>query len=606
MLKGLKSFIALLFMAATSTTFAVHINHDRTGQVALLPYYTVNNNFITNFTVTNTSGKYKAVRVRLLDSRIGADLLNINLYLSPYDVWNATLRMNPDTGLPNLITEDESCTYPAKAGLQAGIDLENPYTETTDADMTEGYVEIIEMGDVADGAGPVLDGGFEAEIDAGGAADGAINIAAGDRSIPTGLLHDANGLPVDCSVVADAWEAGEVSTSSINGFEPGSMGTSGVAQDNGDPALPYDHSHNAGLVAPSGGINTYGIMINTATGAAFVQEGVHIDHYATVAQHYLPDDPVHYRLPSLASGNIQETYITNALGDGKKGDTLPLTEYDTGALHDISPLPSVPMGSNPLPIAAILSAESVSAPYFIEEGVNGETNVVLTFPMRKHGIYNGGMLTNQLDPNEAACVGELDDGVDDGREVNLVSLGAVVQDYPHNGAGEICANVGFELNLNSEGDVSSSFIYFNYEVVTAVMCFAGCDFSPAPVGTLIWHYVMNRSVNVNRIIPDTGNTTPLFGTPSANAFVLTLDRGFVSGWMTFVINSNPFLYNSMEYNYENNPSMQAMTEPVGGLGTSVNNSWTGVPVIGFSAMAADVGPAQLGETVELIRETNRD
>ncbi|MEW8001086.1 MAG: hypothetical protein AB2795_21295, partial [Candidatus Thiodiazotropha endolucinida] len=168
MLNGLKYFIILLLIAASGTTLAVHINHDRTGQVALLPYYTVNNNFITNFTVTNTTGKYKAVRVRLLDSRIGADLLNINLYLSPTDVWNATLRMNPETGLPNLITEDESCTYPAKAGLQAGIDLENSYTATTDADLTEGYVEIIEMGDVADGAGPAIDGGLEAEIDAGG------------------------------------------------------------------------------------------------------------------------------------------------------------------------------------------------------------------------------------------------------------------------------------------------------------------------------------------------------------------------------------------------------------------------------------------------------
>ncbi|MEW8292864.1 MAG: hypothetical protein AB2672_20315 [Candidatus Thiodiazotropha endolucinida] len=599
MLKGLKSFIALLFMAATSTTFAVHINHDRTGQVALLPYYTVNNNFITNFTVTNTSGKYKAVRVRLLDSRIGADLLNINLYLSPYDVWNATLRMNPDTGLPNLITEDESCTYPAKAGLQAGIDLENPYTATTDADLTEGYVEIIEMGDIADGAGPVLDGGFEAEIDAGGAADGAINIAAGDRSIPTGLLHDANGLPVDCSVVADAWEAGEVSTSSINGFEPGSMGTSGVAQDNGDSARPYDHTHNAGLVAPSGGINAYGIMINVATGSAFVQEGVHIGRYTTVAQHYLPDDSVNYRLPSLASGDIREAYITNALGDDMKGDTLPLTEYDTGALHDISPLPSVPMGSNPLPIAMVLSADTVSGPYFIDESVFGETDIVLTFPMRKHGIYNGGTLTNQLDPNETACVGALDDGVNDGQEVILTSLGAVVQDYPHTGAGETCTNVGFEPDQDSDGDISSRLVYYDYEEQTARICFAGCNFSPTPVGFAITHYVMNRSVNVNRIVPDIGNTTPLLGTPSANVFTLTLDPGFMAGWMTFFIDSN-------DYIYESNPSMSFLSEPVGGLGSGVSNSWSGVPVIGFSAMAADVGPAQLGETVELIRSVNRN
>ncbi|MCU7886360.1 MAG: hypothetical protein KZQ82_19400, partial [Candidatus Thiodiazotropha sp. (ex Lucinoma annulata)] len=132
MLKGLKSFIALLLMVTASTTFAVHINHDRTGQVALLPYYTVNNNFITNFTITNTTGLWKVVRVRMLESRNSGDLLNFNVYLSPYDVWNGTLRKNPTTGLPNLISEDESCTYPPKASLHAGIDLQNIYTATSD------------------------------------------------------------------------------------------------------------------------------------------------------------------------------------------------------------------------------------------------------------------------------------------------------------------------------------------------------------------------------------------------------------------------------------------------------------------------------------------
>jgi hypothetical protein len=247
-----------------------------------------------------------------------------------------------------------SCTYPDRASLQAGIDLENPYDALTSEDLTEGYVEIIEMGDIADGDGQALDGGLYAEIDAAGAADGIIDSGAGDRSITSGLLHDVVGAPADCSVVADGWDAGAVSASAINGFEPGSMSVEGVAQDSGDPALPYDHSHNAGLVAPTGGISAYGIMINVATGAAFVEEGVHLDRYTTVAQHYLPDDPLHYRLPSLASGDVQMAYITNAAGDGKKSQTLPLSEYDTGALQDISPLPSVPMGSNPLPIALVL------------------------------------------------------------------------------------------------------------------------------------------------------------------------------------------------------------------------------------------------------------
>ncbi|MET0021498.1 MAG: hypothetical protein ABW105_15940, partial [Candidatus Thiodiazotropha sp. 6PLUC1] len=259
MLKGFSFFIVLLLVSTNGALFAAHLNHDRTGQVALLPFYTVNNNIITNFTVTNTSNLFKVVRVRILDSLISADLLNINLYLSPYDVWNATLRMNPNSGLPNLITEDESCTYPTKSTFQAGVDLQNSYTALADEDLSQGYIEIIEIGDIADGDGPASDGGNEAEIDISGIADGIVDTAAGDRSIPDGLLHGNDGQPADCSVVSDAWAAGVSNTSEINGFEPGSMGSNGIAEDSGDPASPYDNSHNAGLVAPSGAI------INPAT-----------------------------------------------------------------------------------------------------------------------------------------------------------------------------------------------------------------------------------------------------------------------------------------------------------------------------------------------------
>ncbi|MEW8683519.1 MAG: hypothetical protein AB2536_16590 [Candidatus Thiodiazotropha endolucinida] len=603
MLKGLKSIIVLLFITASGTTLAVHINHDRTGQVALLPYYTVSNksisNLITNFTVTNTTGKYKAVRVRLLDSRIGADLLNINLYLSPFDVWNATLRMNPETGLPNLITEDESCTYPAKAELQAGIDVQDPYTATTDDDVIEGYVEIIEMGDIADGLGVVVDGGFYAEIDASGIADGVINAVAGDIDITAGLLHDANGQPADCSVVEDAWTAGAVSASNINGFEPGSMGANGVAQDSGDSALPYADSHNAGLVAPSGGINAYGIVINIASGAAFVQEGVHIDRYTTVAQHYLPDDPVNYRLPSLASGDIREAYITNALGDGKKGDTMPLTEYDTGALHDISPLPSVPMGSNPMPIAMVLSAESVAAPFFVEYGpsgdlIFGETDIVLTFPMRKHGIFNGGALTNQLDTNEAACAGSLGDGISDGDAVTLPTLAAVFQDFPHDGAGNLCTNAGF-IDYDNQ-DFLLRMVYRNYEEQEGL--FSVNNSWPGTPPELLPSFVatVSRSVNVISVNRWAGGNQSLFFTPAPNVFNWNIYGGIQAGWIKFSALSG----------YASNQGITALTEPDGGLGFDVSNTWTGVPVIGFSAMAADIRPTQVGETVELIRETNRD
>ncbi|MET0081285.1 MAG: hypothetical protein ABW119_22750, partial [Candidatus Thiodiazotropha lotti] len=245
MLKGYQSGILLVFMVVSTLANAVHINHDRKGQVALLPYYTVNNNFISNFTVTNTTRMFKAVRVRIVDSRMAADLLNINLYLSPFDVWNATLRKDPVSGLPNLITEDESCSYPDKSELQAGIAFQNHYVATTDDDLTEGYIEIIEMGDIADGNWEAEDGGDEAEIDVDGVADGVIS--SGDRSIKMGLLHDAAGMPADCTVVTDAWAAGSTSVDNINGFEPGNMSAEGIAEDVGGSALPYDNNHNAGL-----------------------------------------------------------------------------------------------------------------------------------------------------------------------------------------------------------------------------------------------------------------------------------------------------------------------------------------------------------------------
>ncbi|MCG7983030.1 MAG: hypothetical protein JAY90_09805 [Candidatus Thiodiazotropha lotti] len=608
-MKGLRVFTSIALLTAATLSNAAHINHDGKGQIALLPYYTVNNNFITNFTVTNRSEMYKAVRVRLLDSRISADLLNINLYLSPYDTWNATLRKDPASGLPNLITEDESCTYPDKHQLQAGVTFDDSYTANTTEDLTEGYIEIIEMGNIADGQGPALDNDKTTEIDASGSADGLINTATGDRSIPENILPQSNGIPPDCSIVTDAWNAGSTSATAINGFEPGALSVDGIAEDNGTSTEPYDNSQNAGLVAPSGGISAYGIMINIAQGTAFVQQGVHIDGYTSVAQHYLPDDPVTYRLPSLASGNIREAYITNALGDDKKGDTLPLTEYDTGALHDISPLPSVPMGSNPLPIATVLSVESVSAPYFIEQTINGLTDVVLTFPMRKHGIYNGGRLTNQHDPNQAACEGLLNDNIDDGQTVQLTSVSATVHDYPHNGNGEYCANTGFIDNGDSTNryshDISLTVDQFDYEA-DSEQVLLNDNGTPVPIGgepTPV--HILKLGVNVNSFfLTQLNSSNTLFGSPVTNRNLIDLFSGLYkeAGWLKLSFAGN----SEYIYDYHLNTSISDLTEVSGGMGAGVANSWTGVPVIGFTAMYSELQSGHLGETVELQRQTNRE
>jgi hypothetical protein len=256
MLRKSKFAAAILMATATAGVNAAFVNTDGAGQVALLPYYNVNNNIITN-----TTNLYKVVKVRFRESSISADVLNFNIYMSPYDTWNSTIRVNPSTGLPNTITEDEICTFPSKPLLQAGVDFYNAYDATTDDDLTEGYVEVIEMGVIADGDGPAHDSGKEAEIDVSGSADGIIN--EGDRSIVAALLHDSTGMPSDCAVISDAWAAG-ASDTNVNGFESGALTAEGIATSSAAND-PYDGSLNAGLVYEAGdrgGINAYAIMFN--------------------------------------------------------------------------------------------------------------------------------------------------------------------------------------------------------------------------------------------------------------------------------------------------------------------------------------------------------
>jgi hypothetical protein len=411
----------------------------------------------------------------------------------------------------------------------------------------------------------------------------------------------SSGVPGDCGVVDAAWTAGEASAVNINGFEPGALTTTGIAAD-GEEAdgvegpivnLPYFDTNNAGLVAPTGGINAYSIMINTGTGAAFVEQGTHIDDYATVPQHYQSDDASNYLLPSLASGNVLDANMLDATGTAVKNVTAPLVEYDTGSINDIAPNPSIPMGSNPLPIALILSADAVSAPYFVESGINGETDIVLTFPLRKHGIYNSGTLTNQLDATAVACAGDLTDAISDGDTVTVPTVNTAGNDYPNDGAGNYCDNAGYSANATP--DVEVGLTYYDYEEQVATVVAGSSDFSPVPIDapTIV---ALEREVNVVSVNRATGGNQSVLGTPAANVFDWNLDAGFEAGWVTITAGS--------QYNYQTNTSINAMTEFVGGIAAA--GSWTGVPVIGFSAMAGDVGPAQLGETVDLIRSVNRN
>src|ERR1700719_2368822 len=94
----------------------------------------------------------KVVKVRFLEGKNSKEVLDFNLWLSPKDVWTAAIvPMGAGAG---IITADLSCTTPTipPGGVPfSGIKFsEDPETQTLDR-TKEGYVEIIEMGNVTGG-----------------------------------------------------------------------------------------------------------------------------------------------------------------------------------------------------------------------------------------------------------------------------------------------------------------------------------------------------------------------------------------------------------------------------------------------------------------------
>lgn len=170
---------------------AVFIAPNKTGQALLFPYYTVQNtgtnSWNTYISVVNTTEMAKAVKVRILEGRTSAEVLDFNLYLSANDVWTAAIVPvdATDGSAGKIITADASCTAPAisitgatstfrnyqyvgqAAGLGRGLDR-----------TREGYIEMIEMAS------------FPAGTDTYNA-----------------VTHDATGVPDDCAFVRVANQA---------------------------------------------------------------------------------------------------------------------------------------------------------------------------------------------------------------------------------------------------------------------------------------------------------------------------------------------------------------------------------------------------------------
>ena len=151
-------------LGATGAAQAVSVNPDGLGQALIYPYYTVREKvagapFTSLLSVVNSTQSAKAVKVRFLEGKNSREVLDFNLYLSKKDVWVAAIV--PTATGAGVYTPDNSCTTPTVSNSAANptgfVNFAYTGSASDGADASldrtrEGYVEIIEMGDIAGGS----------------------------------------------------------------------------------------------------------------------------------------------------------------------------------------------------------------------------------------------------------------------------------------------------------------------------------------------------------------------------------------------------------------------------------------------------------------------
>ncbi len=210
-----KLISAAVLVGLAGSASAVNVNPDGLGQVLLYPYYTTNGGKFTNVQVVNTTNEAKAVKVRFSEGVNTWEVLDFNLYLSPYDVWTGVLVQDAN-GTPMLKSNDTSCTVPNIP--ESGVALRDSnitkyasetseVTNLTPAErLTEGHIEVIEMGNLASVVGAVLP----------------------KENMATNVTH-VNGVPADCASLTKAWTSTWAADSRV-GLTPPNGGLFGMAE----------------------------------------------------------------------------------------------------------------------------------------------------------------------------------------------------------------------------------------------------------------------------------------------------------------------------------------------------------------------------------------
>ncbi len=139
-------------LGASGAAQAVAVSPNGMGEVLVYPYYTVKGSaagvpYNTLISIVNSTDSTKAVKIRFREGKASQEVLDFNIFLSPYDVWTGYLEPSA-TGGTKISTTDTSCTLPAVVKDVEFRNFDYKGDKAEDDSLTrlqEGYFEVFEM-----------------------------------------------------------------------------------------------------------------------------------------------------------------------------------------------------------------------------------------------------------------------------------------------------------------------------------------------------------------------------------------------------------------------------------------------------------------------------
>lgn len=353
-----KKLLALSVAAALGAGVSV-ANAQSTGQTGnalVVPYYSVQNGNATLINIINTDTvRGKAVKVRFRGAQRSDDVFDFQVFLSPGDVWTANVSQGAD-GRAQLTTNDASCTLPASVNESfvtarlTGTDAEKA------AGTREGYVEIINMGDVITGA--------QATVLFGGNATDPNNAAR--QALFTATKHVNGVAPCGAATLETVVDRNTVNADSALGREAGTDAVGRLSSQ------------------ATGGLAANVTIINVAEAAAWSVEAVAAYDDTAVESRYWS------QTASVYGGTRDQLYQVTLDGIFLSNQTTP-AQYDfpdlstprllgAGALLNQSPKAWYDQ------VNAEFLATTLVNEYITDDSIFAQTDWVMSMPTRRYAI----------------------------------------------------------------------------------------------------------------------------------------------------------------------------------------------------------------------------